>query len=429
MTKSQRDIQELVQDSLAAVREALSHSHLYRAWDLLQERDTEGNPRGAVPYTDQALAELAIAHENDPDDIDIVHHLAIAHHARAWDMELSDSPQAASEWERALNHWRAIAASSAFWASLKDKFLACDPDGNPAWLDEVRQNLLENLLDIHVDFVRYYCEAETPRRALQHVEIVRRTRLPPAVKKRLIGKVFDAMTSAIPEAKATHAYASALTSLERFLALFPNYLPALRMYAEICKECLAAMPYGNWDDIVRLGVQAEPYMSRLATHPELKNAPLTQTALEELAGEFALRGSNRGDHYIAASKSQLLPQVERDAARSAYEFGISWGRLGYPHSPSGSQLRITCAFCLNNHASLISQDVVAVEEANTDRRTKNNTVKRLLRMAVADLEEAMKCKPGDAMFESNLQTLSKSLAMIESKGNRFDLFNDLGDQQ
>jgi hypothetical protein len=428
MTKLRRDGQELIRDSLAAVREALSRSHLYKAWELLQERDADGNPKGALPYTDQALAEFAAAHEFDPDDIGIVHHLAIAHHARAWDWELSGNPNAASEWERALDYWRAIAASSAFWASLKDKFLACDPDGNAAWLDEVRQNLLENLLDIHVDFVRYYCEGALPEHAIQHVEIVRRTRLPPAIKRRLIGKVFDAMTSAVPEAKATRAYTSALTSLERFLALFPDYLPALRMYAEICNEYLAAMSYGNWDDIVRLGAQVEPYMRRLAAHPELGSNPLAQTALEELAGEFALRGSNQGDHYYAAGRSQLITQVERDAACNAYEFSIGWGRLGYPNSPGGSQVRMICAACLNDHASLLYQDVVAVGEANTDPRTKLHTVERLLRLAVADLEEGLICIPGDTALASNLQALSESLADIESKRKRFDIFNDMGDQ-
>ncbi len=429
MTTPRRDAQELVHESLEAVREALSRSHRYKAWDLLQERDTDGNPKGALPYTDQALAEFAAAHESDPDDIGIVHHLAIAHHARAWDMELSGNPLAAAEWERALDDWRVVAASSAFWAGLKDKLLACEPDANPAWLAQVRQNLLENLLDIHVDFVRYYCEADAPERAIQHVEIVRHTRLPPAIKKRLIGKVFDAMTSAIPEAKATRAYAAALTSLERFLALFPDYLPALRMVAEICKEYLAAMSYGNWDDIARLGERAEPYMRILAEYPELESDPLARTALVELAGDFAMRGSNQGDHYVAADKSQPLAQVERDAARSAYELGIHWGRLGYPHSPAGSQIRMICGACLNGHASLLYQDVVAVGQANTDPRTKLRTVERLLRLAVADMEEALICIPGEAALASNLQALSESLADIESKGKQFDMFSNLGDWQ
>jgi hypothetical protein len=425
MTTPQRDPQKLVHDSLEAVREARSRSHLSRAWDLLQERDADGNPRGALPYTDQAMAEFAAAHESDPDDIGIVHHLAIAHHARAWDMELSGNPLAAAEWERALDDWRVVAASSAFWAGWKDKLLVCDPNGNPAWLVEVRQNLLENLLDIHVDFVRYYCEADAPERAVQHVEIVRRTHLPPAIKKRLIGKVFDAMTSAVSEAKKTHAYTSALTGLERFLKLFPDYLPALRMYAEICKESLASMSFQkNWDDIMRLSTQAEPYMSRLAAHPELKNDPLAQTALEEVAGEFA----EHGYHYVTVGKSQLVTQVERDAARCAYELSILWSRLGYPNSPSGSQLRMICAACLNNHTSFLDQDVMDVKEADIDQVTKNRTIGHLLRTAVADLKEALSCDPDNSVIASNLQVFSKRLADIESKDKRSNMFGDLGDQ-
>jgi hypothetical protein len=433
MTAPPRDLRQMINEGRAVVREALARSHAHTAWDLLQERDVEGNAKGALPYTDHALAELAAAHKHDPDDIGVVHHLAIAHHARAWDMELRSDPQAAIEWERALGYWRTVAASAGFWAGLKDKLLACDPEADPAWLTAVRQNLLEDLLDIHVDFVRYYCEGDSPGRATEHVEIVKRASLPPAVKKWLVGKVYSAMTGAVPEAKAMRAYASALASIERFLALFPDYLPALRLYAEVCKDYLAPMSFQNsWDDIVRLGTQAEPYMHRLDTHAESGDDPLAQAALEELTFEFALRGSDRGDHQVAG-RPQPLALAERDAARGAYEFAVLWGRLGYPRSPSGSQIRMVCAACLNDLAGLLHQEAMEVWESDMDPATKLAAMSALYRRAVADLEEAVSCKAGDDALSANLETLSKNLstieaqiAEIEARKNVFRLFGNLG---
>lgn len=432
MAALSQDVQILVRQGRAAVREALARSGPSKAWTLLQERDPEGNPRGARPYTDEALAEFEAAYAGDPDNTCLAHHLAIAHHARAWDMEVRGDPRAAHEWERALGCWRVVAASGEFWANLKDKLLACDPDADAAWLTQARQDLLENVMDVHVDFVRHYCEGNAPERATIHVEIVKRASLPPAVKKRLVAKVCDAMTSAVPAAKAAREFASALTSIERFLALFLEYLPALRMYVEVCKECLSAMSYQrDWDDISCLGERAEPHARRMAALPELVDDPLSRNALEELACEFARCGLERGDHFTAG-KAESLGPAERDAARGAYEFGIRWGRLGHPHSPSGSQLGMICAACLNNLAASLHYEAIEVWESDTDPRTKLAAVSNLYRQAVADLEEAISYNPGDEALATNLEALSKNLAAAEAQATGleakswFNLFGNLG---
>src|ERR1044071_9388014 len=93
-----RSVEELIGDARSTVREAVGRAGLAKAWNALLERDAEGTVRGALPYTDQAIESFAEAHRRNPDDIGIVHHLAIAHHARAWDMELQGDPNAESEW-------------------------------------------------------------------------------------------------------------------------------------------------------------------------------------------------------------------------------------------------------------------------------------------------------------------------------------------
>src|SRR5436309_842417 len=114
MTAPPSTAQRLVREAGTAVREALARSHLAAAWEALHERAAEDNLRGPLPYSNRALAELALAHEQFPDDAGVAHHLAIAHHARAWDLEIQGDPGAAQAWELALGYWRTVAASADF---------------------------------------------------------------------------------------------------------------------------------------------------------------------------------------------------------------------------------------------------------------------------------------------------------------------------
>ncbi len=176
------DVGRLVREGRAAVREAAAHAHRFRAWEALQERDADGGLAGVRPYSDRAIAELLASHESDPDDVGVVHHLAIAFHARAWDRELRCDPDATADWKAALGHWRTIAASAGFWGDLRTKYLSCDPAADPALLLAVRRDLLEHLLEIHVDFIRHYCGGDAPGRASDHVEIIRQASLPRALR-------------------------------------------------------------------------------------------------------------------------------------------------------------------------------------------------------------------------------------------------------
>src|SRR5262245_32920541 len=143
---------DLLREGVAAVREAIVRSRRSRAWEALQERDAEGNVHGLRPYTTEALDLFRAAHEHDPEDAGLVHHLAIAHHARAWDRELQGDPRAPEDWAEALRYWRILAASGAFWEGLRAQLAACAPGADPQWLAGARRDVLGHLLDIHVDF-------------------------------------------------------------------------------------------------------------------------------------------------------------------------------------------------------------------------------------------------------------------------------------
>ena len=392
-------------DSKGLTHVPIPRSRLVRAWQLLQQHDGEGNAKGALPYTEEALEEFTAAHVHDPEDLAVVHHLAIAHHARAWDMELRGEVAATEEWERALALWSRLASASEFWNALRAKLLACDSNAPLSPLLEVRRNLLESLLDVHVDFVRLYCERNSVDRAAIHMGIVARSKLPPGVKKHLVGKVFAVLTNAIPEAKASRAFGPALTILERFLTLYPDYLPALRAHAEVCAEWVSALSYrDNWTEIEHAGSRAEPAARMLGGHPELASDPLAKTVLEELTRLLICRGHDRAGSIFAACQDQL-DDSQRDMLRATFAFAIRWGRLARECACATPPIRFAFADCLLNEAKLICDEGIAVMESRAvDKMTKLDTVIGLLEKAIVILEEADSCATESESLQNHIES-------------------------
>jgi len=410
MTVSQRNAREWLRDGRLALSQALSRRHPARGWEALQERDDEGQALGPLPYTEQAIAEFTAAHECDPEDIGVVHHLAIARHARAWDWELQGDPRAASEWAEALKYWRMVAASGEFWAALKAKLLACHAEADPAWLDEVRRDLLEHLLEVHVAFVRHYCDSGAPKRATEHIEIVRRAQLPLAVKKRLVDKVFEAMTGVVPEVRATGRYDAALAIIELFLELFPDHLAALRMHAEVAKAWVIELSFQTcWAELQRLSARVEPYARRLTAHPGLSEQPLAQAAFEELAFELAVRGHNRGEKFLAAIQPPEINVADRDAAAVGFELALTWERLGGPRRTRGSQLENLLGASLQGRSVCFYFEAQEVKAADLDERTRVSTARQLYRDAVGLLEEALKYATEPAELQNILRRWQEEL--------------------
>ncbi|MGE0129090.1 MAG: hypothetical protein AB7U82_13510 [Blastocatellales bacterium] len=416
MSSSKRGVRELVREAQATLREALARSHAAKGWEALQERDADCNAIGARPYTEAALAEFAAAHKRDPDDINITHHLAITHHARAWDWELQGDARAAAEWEQALGHWRTIAASGEFWAGLKAKMLACNPNADTTVLDEARRDLLEHLLELHVAFVRHYCESEEPLRANAHVGIVKRARIPPAVKKRLVEKVYEAMTGAVPDAKAARAFDPALTVLERFLALFPDHLPAFRLYVEVARAWVETLSFEtDWDEIARLSERAKSYVERLAAHPDLGAEPLALSELESLTFEFGVRGYHRGESYLAAIQTKGLSVTDRDAAGAAFDLAIEWAMLGNQFSSNGSQMKQLLALSRQGRGWSLYAEAQEVLQTSYVYQSALPTATRLYNEAIAEMEEAIVLAPDEERLDEILKRLRDELAMLESR--------------
>lgn len=432
MSLPQREMQELIQDARVAVQEASARSRLSKAWNLLQERDVQGNALWALPYTDEALAEFEAAHAREPDDVGIVHHLAIAHHARAWDLELSRAARAADEWKLALDYWQTLSASDDFRNGLEAKLLTCDPNTDPAALAEVLNDLPGKLLDVHIAFVSHYSELGEEARALSHIELVQQANLKTEVKERFIEKVFEAQTGSIAEAKANQAYASALTTVERFLQLFPDHLAALRIYIEVCTEWLnKALSYkddAQWEEALRVAANAQPFARRLASHQKIKDEPLAMTALEALAVEMAYKASDRGEMYFADIQTKPLTFDQREGARIAFALAVEWCRVGKQHCPQGSPVNSLMAFSLYYHALTIAIEAKEVLDAGLDLKSELPAAIRLYRQAMKELEEALTITPDAEYIKESHRRRREDLVELESQQNMLNLFGSAGGQ-
>jgi len=376
----------------------------------LRSSDKSGpghDPGDIAPYTERGIAELERLHKTDPENLRLIHHLAIAHHSRAWDWELAGDARAANEWKVALDFWRKLQTSGDFWRELKRKYQSCAPGAvDFAWLDETRAGLLEQLLDVHADFICSYAETGALDRARVHVGIVRKAMIPPAARGRLLGKVFQVITSAVPEARARHAYDSALTVVERFLKLFPDYLPALRLEAEVCAQWLAGLSYADdWDLIVSIAGRGRPWAEAQAVHNGLVDEPLAREALHDLGFRFAMLADNRGSSFLSARRRGEQGRVSRDQAAFAFMLGLEWGRLTYKTSSPGAAVRDRFAECVKGRAVLLRELAQGVSPQEAIK---------LCKEAISILHEAEAAIPGDAgIREDFLAPIEEQLSTLE----------------
>jgi hypothetical protein len=185
-----------------------------------------------------------------------------------------------------------------------------------------------------------------------------------------------------------------LDTLERFLTLFPDYLPALRRHAElICARAKALSYRDDWDELTGLGQRAERFATALAEHDGLAADPLARTALEAETAELAHKALDRASSFKLDTPGPI-PVRDRDAGCAALDFGLTWGRLGYPTSPSGSRVRSIFGYCAAFRAYAFRDAAVEVgQRSDVNRRDKTNTQVGLLRKATALLEEACTASP------------------------------------
>ncbi|MFC9999697.1 hypothetical protein [Nocardia sp. NPDC127526] len=131
------------------------------------------------PWTRQAV-DLWREHGGG-EDPESLHHLAIAEHAQAYQLELAGDAAAFPHWRQALAHWARIYHDLEFWDRMRAHLGAVMPDCTPDEIDRavsgVRAELPDYLLDPHVTRIRTLWRDDYTR-ARAHMELIRKSPFP-----------------------------------------------------------------------------------------------------------------------------------------------------------------------------------------------------------------------------------------------------------
>ena len=152
-----------------------------------------------------------------------VHHLAVALHAHAYDLELAgDTEAAVPYWRGALGHWATLYHDSAFWDRMHEHLETVTATSVPAeTVQAVRERLPRDLLAPHVSLAGELRSAH-PRRARAHVDLVRASGLPPSAVARARGElVRDAIARAGRDIEEGR-HDDVIALLESWLAVDPT---------------------------------------------------------------------------------------------------------------------------------------------------------------------------------------------------------------
>lgn len=431
MDEFQRKINYLVKEGLATVRALKWHQHLSKAWDLLQEYNDDGDAIGPLPYTEETLDVYLETQKIRSDDHRVIHHLAICCHARAWDAEIAGDDHALDHWRRAIKYWRMLQGNRFFWESLEQKMRQCDPQVNSQCIAQIRKNLMENLLDIHVGFVRYYCEINQSDRALAHVRLVKGAQIPPGLQRGMVDKIFQAMTGHIEKMISDQQhYSTSLNNVEQFLSLYPDYMPALRLYVELSIVYISRLSYErDWHAIVILTENTFEKTNALAHTANLDRYPLARTACVEYCTEVVRRCYNRANSIPVEELREAVGSIRFDDTLDTYDLVVKWARIGYRHSATGSFLRQVLPWSLRIHACYLAHYADYVQANSDDGSDVLTTIRDMLKQAAENLKEAITFEPDDSELKSSLAAVNERIHDLVMDDIEDSLFRKLTEDE
>lgn len=408
-------IKALARRGLVYARQAKQKSDWCRVLDLFHEKDADGNRLGLLPYTATGVRALEQRLARDPEDHEALRHLAIARHCHAWDLELANDPNAATEWMQALDCWRKIATNRDFWEARKTRFLACvGQSGDTRWLEVLRRDMLDQLLDIHAEFICYYSEMGVPQRAAVHVNLVKRAKIPPVSRNRLLTKVMGVMTATVPDTRQRKNYGAALESVDRFLTMFPDFQPALRLIMEVCEEWLGTLSYQNdWPVILEIAGRCRGHAARFTGCQAAGDELLGKVALSSLGMHFCRMAVKKGLPYVRFIDGEGPAGLTQEEACATFSFGIEWGRLACPHSAQAAPVRGWFAECAKGWAKVRHQVALEMLDRADQNLGKLGAV-AIFEDMLAVLREASKVSPEDTEILQNrfIEPLEKELTVV-----------------
>ncbi|MGO8757442.1 MAG: tetratricopeptide repeat protein [Terracidiphilus sp.] len=120
--------------------------------DRIALADLEMGPMGwtKLVYTPKAFEIWSKQHQLFDSDPLILHHLAIMHHARAFDLEAGPNPsQSDADWAAAMGYWHRLHGMDVFWDRLTEK--ACAGTARQDAIDKLRAAFPQMILAVHYD--------------------------------------------------------------------------------------------------------------------------------------------------------------------------------------------------------------------------------------------------------------------------------------
>ncbi|AUH39604.1 hypothetical protein [Streptomyces sp. CMB-StM0423] len=161
-------------------------------------------------------------------DAEVVHHLAIAHHARAYDLEAAGDDAAFGHFEEALRHWASLHADPDFWRRAHERLTGAMGVPVPGEVvEEARARLPRNLLEPHLTLAARF-RLTDPRRARGHVRLVTGSGFPAAIVAEARADLVRDVLGGVPRAVAEGRFAEMLDTLETWLLLDPEGHDLLR---------------------------------------------------------------------------------------------------------------------------------------------------------------------------------------------------------
>jgi hypothetical protein len=182
-----------------------------------------------TPYNDEAFKAWTDLLRLSPRDIETIHHLAIMHHARAFDLESSGEPtRSDADWQEAMPLWFQLWKADEFWRRLAD--IACKGINRDP-VDALREEFPRRLLQVHYDIA---FDSQTPKhRAKFHLELAGKSPFPTDALADVRHGTYSRVIAAVPkevwnsDVLDPQIISKGTEAILKYLALDPGCDPAL----------------------------------------------------------------------------------------------------------------------------------------------------------------------------------------------------------
>jgi len=147
------------------------------------------------PYGREAFRIWEEAHRQDPEDVETMHHLAIMHHARAFDLESGREPSKSDvDWEAAMGYWHRLWKGEAFWDRLAVQLGKAGRQDKV--VEGVRASWPVGLLQVHFE-IAFDPATQRQQRIGYHVKLMLNSPFPQEAKEEVRQRVYGRWVSSV----------------------------------------------------------------------------------------------------------------------------------------------------------------------------------------------------------------------------------------